>query len=83
MCYLVAKKYITPGCIAYKTVRGKHLAKVVRELGQKVLDRDIQILTVTDLDTYAEYLPAKIVESEEEFIEEVMKIYRCGNEDMA
>lgn len=55
----------------------------MRELGQKVLDRDIQILTVTDLDTYAEYLPAKIVESEEEFIEEVMKIYRCGNEDMA
>ncbi len=31
----------------------------------------------------AEYLPAKIVESEEGFIEEVMKAYRCSNEDMA
>lgn len=40
-------------------------------------------MTVTDLDVYAEYLLAKIVESEEEFVEEVMKEYRCGNEDMA
>ena len=83
MCYLVCKKYTAPGCIAYKTVRGKHLAEVVRELGERVLDGNIQILTVTDLDTYAEYFPAKMVESEEEFIEEVMKAYRCSNEDMA
>ena len=52
MCYLIAKKHNQSGCIAYETEGSKALASY---LGLKTLDKDIQILTLTDMDTYGEY----------------------------
>lgn len=68
MCYLIAKKYDRPGCIALETTRGKHLADVVSLLGKELLDKGVQILSVTDMDVYGEYKPYTLVPSETEFL---------------
>ena len=68
MCYLIAKKYDKPGCLAVEAERGKHLAELVSSLGKELLDRNIQILTVSDMDMYGEYKPYHILGSEREFI---------------
>ncbi len=70
MCYLIAKKYDRPGCIALETSRGKHLADIVSLLGKELLDRNVQILSVTDMDMYGEYKPYTILSSEKEFLSE-------------
>ena len=72
MCYLIAKKHNQPGCIAYETERSKTLAALVSYLGLKTLDKDIQILTLTDMDTFGEYKPYKMVQTELEFISKVL-----------
>lgn len=74
MCYLIAKKYDEEGCIAVKSERGKPLAALVTYLGKKTLDKGIQILTVSDMDTFGEYKPYRIIESESEFIETVLSM---------
>lgn len=55
-----------------ETERSKALAALVYYLGLKTLDKDIQILTLTDMDTYGEYKPYKIVPTELEFISKVL-----------
>lgn len=72
MCYLIAKKFTETGCIAVKTEGGKALANLVSYLGLKTLDKGIQILTVSDIETYGEYKPYKFVSSEKEFISKVL-----------
>lgn len=69
MCYLLAKKYDVPGCIALETVRGKHLAEIVSSLGKELLGKDIQILSVSSMDAYGEYKPYRLMGSEKEFME--------------
>ena len=71
MCYVIAKKHNQPGCIAFKTERSRTLAEFVSDLGWKVLDKDIQILTLTDLDTFGEYKPYQMVSTESEFVSKV------------
>lgn len=73
-CYLIAKKYDQRGCIAVKAQRGKELASLVSYLGLKKLNRDVQILTVTDMETFGEYKPYVIIDSESEFIQKVMEM---------
>ena len=74
MCYLVAKKFDEKGCLAVEAERGKELASLVSYLGLKTLDKGIQILTVTDMDTYGEYKPYNLVLSEKEFISKVLSM---------
>lgn len=74
MCYLVAKKFDTPGCIAVEAERGKALSSLVSYLGLKTLERGIQILTVTDMDMFGEYKPYNVVPSEAEFIQKVLEL---------
>lgn len=68
MCYLIAKKFDKPGCVAVEAQRGKHLAELVSSLGRNLLHKDVQILTVTSMDAYGEYKPYTVVSSEKEFI---------------
>ena len=68
MCYLIAKKFDKPGCIAVEAQRGKHLAELVSSLGKDLLHKDVQILTVTSMDAYGEYKPYTVLPSEKEFI---------------
>ena len=72
MCYLIAKKFEESGCLAVREERGKALAELVSFLGYRTLDKGIQILTVTDMDTFGEYKPYHLVESESEFITKVL-----------
>lgn len=74
MCYLVAKKFDSVGCLAVQAERGKALSALVSYLGLKTLDKGIQILTLTDMDTYGEYKPYQVVDSEKEFIDKVFEM---------
>ena len=73
MCYLIAKHFEKPGCVAVKTERGKALAALVKYLSLKTMESDIQILTITDLDVFSEYKPYNILNSEGEFIQKVLE----------
>lgn len=72
MCYLIAKKFDEVGCLAVETTGGKALGGLVTYLGNRMLDKVVQIVTVTDMDTFGEYKPYHLVESESEFITRVL-----------
>ena len=74
MCYLIAKKHSEPGCVAVETESGKALAGLVSYLSLRLLDRDVQILTVSDMETYSEYKPYHMVDTEREFISLALKM---------
>ena len=57
MCYLIAKRFDEPGCFAVQAEGGKPLAQLVSYLGLKLLDKGVQILTVSDPQAYGEYKP--------------------------
>ena len=73
-CYLIATKDDMHGCIAFKTVRGKVLAALVRYLSLRTIDRGVEIITLTDMDVFGEYKPYNIIESESEFISKVLEL---------
>ena len=74
MCYLIAKKYSEKGCLDVKTESGKALAHLVAYLSIKTMDKGIQILTVSDTETYSEYQPYRFLESEKEFISKILEM---------
>ena len=55
MCYLVAKDTEKSGCIALKTVHGKHLAELKRKLNAQA--DGIQFVTISRPTAYGEYAP--------------------------
>lgn len=74
MCYLIAKKFSEQGCLAVETESGKALAGLVSYLGLKTLEKGIQILTVSDMETFGEYKPYHLVPTEKEFISKVLSM---------
>lgn len=72
MCYLIAKGYYDEGCVAIKAEPGKTLAALVNYLSRKTLNSDIQILTISNPKMYGEYKPFHFVNTEEDFIAEVL-----------
>lgn len=72
MCYLIAKKFDKPGCFAVEAKRGPELAKLVSSLGKELAKKDIQILTVSNMEIYGEYKPYHILKSVKEFISQAM-----------
>lgn len=71
MTYLIAKKFDQPGCLAVSVEPGKELAELVSEMGRKYLDMGIQILTLSNPETFGEYKPYRFVETLDAFIEKV------------
>lgn len=71
MTYLIAKKFDHPGCLAVNVKPGKELAELVSEMGKKYLDKGIQILTLSNPETFGEYKPYQFLETLDEFIEKV------------
>jgi len=73
-CYLLAKRFIKPGCVAVEFGRGEHhvgekdLPSLRRYLDQRSIGTDVQVVTVSDPEGYGEYKPYHFVESEREFI---------------
>ena len=74
MCYLIAKKFSDTGCLAVKVESGKALANLVTYLGLRTLHRGVQILTLSNSETYGEYKPYHFVTSEKEFIDKVLNM---------
>ncbi len=74
MCVLIAKKHDEQGCLAVKTEAGKALSGLVTYLGLKTLERGIQIVTLSDMETYGEYKPYTVVATEKEFISRVLSM---------
>lgn len=72
MCYLIAKKIGENGCIALQMEIGDKLASLSRYLTLATLDKGIQIITVSNPDAYKEYAPYKFINSEKDFINEVL-----------
>jgi len=58
--------------LAVEVERNKALAALITYLSHKTLDKNIQILTVSDMNTFGEYKPYHLVESESEFIQKVL-----------
>ena len=73
-CYLIAKRFDKPGCIALRTESGKELAELVSYLGKKMLDSGIQIFTLSNPETFGEYKPYTFVASKEDFISRVLEM---------
>ena len=73
-CYLIAKRFDKPGCIALRTESGKELAELVADLGKKMLDSGVQIFTLSNPEMFGEYKPYTFVSSKEEFISRVFEM---------
>ena len=73
MCYLVAKKADSIGSIALQTSHGQHLVdfkkKIIKEIGVE----NIQLVTISRPSAYGEYEPYRLVDTEQEF-EENLKL---------
>lgn len=74
MAYLVAKRFREHGCIAVEVEMGQILASLSTYLTLKTLERDIEIMTVSDHQAYQEYAPYEILNSEKEFINRVLEM---------
>ena len=71
---LVAKHIDKDGCIASKTMHGKHLSDFKRNIENKVRDEKVQLVTISRPFAYGEYEPYHFVDSEEEFEEAVVNM---------
>ncbi len=67
MCYLIAKDKNAHGCYALKTIHGRHLVEMKKELNKKVGYDGIQLVTISRPTAYGEYAPFHFVDSEAEF----------------
>ena len=74
LCYLIAKHCDKPGCIALKTIHGKHLAQLKRRIISEVGYELIELVTLSRPSAYVEYEPYRFVQTEEEFAEAVKKL---------
>lgn len=74
MIYLVAKKINEIGCIALQTEIGDKLASLSRYLTLASLDKGVEIITLSDPNTFNEYAPYTIINDELEFINKVLQM---------
>ena len=74
MCYLIAKRADWDGCIALQTEHGKQLIALKRKLTTIVGYEKVQLVTISRPSAYGEYAPYQFVETEEEFVEAVVKM---------
>ncbi|WP_405315703.1 DUF6718 family protein [Faecalibacillus faecis] len=74
MCYLIAKKFKQAGSLALEIQHGKALSELSRRLTCQMLDKDVQIVTISNLNAYKEYAPYKIIKDQSEFETAVLAI---------
>lgn len=67
MCYLIAKKFDTVGCLALQTSHGQHLADFKKSLMKQIGTDKIQLVTISRPSAYGEYEPYNFVDTEQEF----------------
>lgn len=69
MCYLVAKWFDEPGCLALSVEPGLPLVEMKRRLDERFGHSHLQLVTITRPSAYGEYEPYTFVASEEELTE--------------
>ena len=74
MCYLIAKKFNEIGCVAVKSESNRATAGLISFLSDRTKEKDIQVLSVSDTDGYGEYKPYRFVQTEKDFIDEVLSM---------
>ena len=77
MAYVIAKKYDEKGSIAFQMNYGKEMANLVVELSKATFvkgGKGTEIFSVSNLEAWLEYSPYRVIETKEEFIEEVFKL---------
>ena len=74
MCYLIAKKFNDVGCLALQTNHGQHLADFKKKLISEIGTDKIQLVTISRPSAFGEYEPYSLVDTEQEFEQEVRKL---------
>lgn len=72
MCYLIAKRFDSTGCIAVKTRHGKALADFTSGLQKRIGENGVQLVTISRPSAYGEYEPYHMVENMEMFQKKVL-----------
>lgn len=72
MCYLIAKKFSDPGCLALQTSHSQHLVDFKRKLIAEIGTDKVQLVTISRPSAYGEYEPYQFVDTEQEF-EQIVK----------
>lgn len=72
MIYILAITKDTPGCTALRMQDGKIAAALVTYLGLKTLSKGIDVMTVSDPESFGEYRPYCYVQTEMDFISYVL-----------
>lgn len=74
MCYLIAKKFYNHGCIALETNFGEDLKNLSDYLTSRTVGKNVEILTVNNIQGYPEYRPYTIIKSKEVFINKTIEL---------
>lgn len=74
MCYLIAKKFNSIGCLALQTSHGQHLVDLKRTIIDEVGTDKIQLVTISRPSAYGEYEPYQFVDTEQEFEQKVKRL---------
>ena len=75
MLYIIARKSDEIGCVALKAKPDSAVAALVTYLALRMLDKGIEILTLSNPDIYGEYKPYHYVENEKDFINCVFEMW--------
>jgi len=74
VCYLIAKKFNSIGCLALQTSHGQHLVDFKRKIINEVGTDKIQLVTISRPSAYGEYEPYQFVDTEQEFEQKVKRL---------
>ncbi len=74
MCYLIAKKFNEEGSLVLEAEQGQRLASLSKYLTLTTIERDVQIVTLNDLESYKEYAKYTLINNEVDFISKVVNM---------
>ena len=72
MCYLVARKLNSVGCLALHTSLGKDLVEFKRTITDAVGYGETELVTISRPSAYCEYEPYRFRDTKEEFLNLVL-----------
>lgn len=74
MCYIVAKRFDTIGCLTLKSEHGSGLVEFMNRLESYLGDSNVQLVVISNPQAYGEYAPYILVKTEKEFEEGVKSL---------
>ena len=74
MCYVIANERYAHGSTAFVTVHGIHLADLIRSLNEALGNTGAESMTISRPEAYGEYAPYHFVQTEDEFVAQVLAL---------